>query len=151
MSDTEKQTKTANEDVPMEDAPATTEQDVAPVADKASVEDSAAMDTEEPAAAGEETKESAEKPASSEKPVSSKSKNRTTVSARKEGNSSRKLAGKIAKADAKDSLKGKFKVGDVVLGKLKGYPAWHSAGAVVAAQMKFNARRFATSTVFPQA
>ncbi|KAJ9107325.1 hypothetical protein QFC21_000775 [Naganishia friedmannii] len=125
MSDTEQQAKTTTEDVAMEDAPATTEQDAAPAADEAPAKDSAAVDTEEAApAAEEETNEKEEKAASSEKPVSSKSKNKPSVSARKDGNSTRKLAGKIAKADAKESSKGKFSVGDVVLGKLKGYPAW---------------------------
>ncbi|KAJ9123382.1 hypothetical protein QFC22_001581 [Naganishia vaughanmartiniae] len=123
MSDTEQQTKTTTEDVAMDDAPAATEQDAAPVADDAPAKDSAAMDTEEAAApaAEEETNEKEEKSASTEKPVSSKPKggpNKPSQTARKDGNSTRKLAGKIAKADAKESSKGKFQVGDVVLGKV---------------------------------
>ena len=126
MSDTEQQAKPTTDDVAMEDAPATTEQDAAPAADEAPAKDSAAMDTEDAAApaAEEESNEKEEKSASSEKPVSSKSKNKSSASTRKDGNSTRKLAGKIAKADAKESSKGKFQVGDVVLGKLKGFPAW---------------------------
>lgn len=128
MSDTEQQAKPTTDDVAMEDAPATTEQDAAPAADEAPAKDSAAMDTEDAAApaAEEESNEKEEKSASSEKPVSSKSKNKSSASTRKDGNSTRKLAGKIAKADAKESSKGKFQVGDVVLGKLKGFPAWPS-------------------------
>lgn len=112
MSDTEQQAKAATpEDVVMEEEDAT-----API-----------TDGQEPVPAAEEgteSKESDDKAAASEK--DSKPKSKTSQSARKgNGTSSRKIAGKFAKADAKtDNQTGKFKVGDLVTGRVKGYPFW---------------------------
>ncbi|KAJ9106791.1 hypothetical protein QFC20_003975 [Naganishia adeliensis] len=117
MSDTEQQAKaTTPEDVVMEeeDAPVTTnDQDVVPATD------------EEPAATEPEAKETNDKPAANEKPASSKNKSKAGQSARKEsGTVNRKMGGKFAKADAKESNKGKYKVGDLCLGRVKGFPFW---------------------------
>ena len=104
MSDSEQQAKAATpEDVVMEEdkAPVTEGQEAVPA-------------TEEETGA----KESDDKAAGSAKP-----KSKTSESAKKgNGTSSRKVAGKFAKADAKET--GKFKIGDLVTGRVKGYPFW---------------------------
>jgi hypothetical protein len=101
MSDTEQQAKaTTPDDVVMEE------------------EDAPITDGQEPVAA-EETKESDDK----EKETASKPKSKTSQPAKKgNGTSSRKMAGKFAKAEAKEP--GKFKIGDLVTGRVKGFPFW---------------------------
>lgn len=111
MSDNEQQAKAATpEDVVMEEeeAPVTDGQEPVPAAEEET-----------------EAKESDDKAAASEQ--DSKPKSKTSQSAKKgNGTSSRKIAGKFAKADAKVDANqtGKFKVGDLVTGRVKGYPFW---------------------------
>lgn len=116
MSDTEYQAKGATpDDVVMEeeDAPITDGQEPVPATD------------EEPAVEETEAKESDDKAASPKKDAASKPKSKTSAK-KGNGTSSRKMAGKIAKADAKADAKetGKFKVGDLVTGRVKGFPFW---------------------------
>jgi hypothetical protein len=101
MSDTEQQAKaTTPDDVVMEE------------------EDAPITDGQEPVAA-EEAKESDDK----DKETTSKPKSKTSQPAKKgNGTSSRKMAGKFAKAEAKEP--GKFKIGDLVTGRVKGFPFW---------------------------